>query len=329
MMVQMEKQEKLNRVLVAMDVSNFIYFVIFLAEKRWGSECRSEWESALGDGVDRDPDNPPDLLNFDSFRVILRNMVQKRLEAINWIVRNAHQEEVDASDGIDIVLSEDSSLDGSFRKRLYPEYKANRKLQLHKYNIPSLKRYVQNVIFKELEIEEKYGYRIVKVDGCESDDIIAVLMRRFDNYMLRVILSSDRDFLQLDGVYQYTMSGMPVHRKISNGASGGDDRHMTPGEFLLWKIIRGDVSDNIKNVFSKYGDVKSYRLVKDKDTLRKMLSESQESYNRFILNRKLIDFREIPKELEEKVYDVLKERLAKRTHADDVEEFSMNSCMEI
>jgi len=325
----MESKEKLNRILVAMDVSNFVYFVIFLAEKQWGSECRSDWESVLGEYVEKDPDNPPDLLNFDRFRVILRNVVQKRLEAINWIVRNAHQNEVDMSDGIDIILSEDSPLDGSFRKRLYPEYKANRKLVIHKYNIFALKRYVQNVIFKELEIEEKYGYRIVKVEGCESDDIIAVLMRRFDNYTLRILLSSDRDFLQLDGVYQYTMSGMPVQRKIAKSTKNRNGFDMTPNEFLLWKIIRGDKSDNIKNVFSGYGELKSYRLMKDKATLRKMLSESQESYNRFMLNRKLIDFREIPKELEDKIYSVLKEKLSQKTQVDRVEEFSLNSCMEI
>jgi 5'-3' exonuclease len=325
----MEEKERLNRVLVAMDVSNFIYFVIFLAEKQWGLNYRREWETVFGEDIERDPGESPDLLNFDHFRMALRNVVQKRLEAINWIVRNAHQEEVDLADGIDIVLSEDSPLDESFRKTLYPEYKANRKLMVHKYNVPVIKRYVLNVIFKELEIEERYGYRIVKVDGCESDDIIAVLMRRFDNYALRVILSSDKDFLQLDGVYQYTMSGMPVERKIVSNNLAKTEYPMTPNEFLLWKIIRGDVSDNIRNVFSGYGEIKAYQLMRDKNTLRRMLSESQESYNRFMLNRKLIDFREIPKELEEKVYAILKEKLLRKTRVEEVEEFSLKSCMEL
>ena len=65
--------------------------------------------------------------------------------------------------------------------------------------------------------------------------------------------------------------------------------------------MKGDVSDNIKSVFPKCGDVKSYKLVKNKPLLREMLSESQEANDRYHLNKLLIDFRSIPKEMEEKI----------------------------
>jgi 5'-3' exonuclease len=88
---------------------------------------------------------------------------------------------------------------------------------------------------------------------------VAILMKKYDDHMCRILISSDKDFLQLDNIHQYDWWGNKIERKIKNH----EDFEMNSKEFLLWKILRGDISDNIKNVFPKYGDVKSYKLVKN------------------------------------------------------------------
>lgn len=318
--------QKRNRVLLVVDASNFEYVVLNAASNTWKSRCKDDLALVnLKPGKETDQDNLPNLLTVDSFVRILHLETQKRLESLNWIAKKHHQAEIDVAEGIDVVFTEDSPVSDNFRRKLYPEYKAQRKLIPSAFNKSVIKAYIRDVIFKELDIENKLGYRIVKVEGCESDDIIAVLMNHYTDYSCRILVSSDRDFLQLEDVHQYDMWG----QKVKFSIAGHDDFSLTPREFLYWKIVRGDNSDNIRHVFPKVGDIKSYRLVKDRATLKKMLVESQEASERFMLNKKLIDFREIPKDMEERILKVIDEKMGSKSQRDEVLEFSESECMVI
>jgi 5'-3' exonuclease len=316
-------KSKENRILVAVDISNFEYLSISAAFTKW-KDYYPDDASFLHPPKETDQSNLPNLLNIDSFRKVLSMTVQQKLESINWILKNNHQMEIDMAEGIDVICAEDAPITNNFRKLKYPEYKAQRKLLLKSYDVFAIKDYIQDVLFKELEIEEKLGYKIVKVDDCESDDVIAVLMNSNPDYMCRVLISSDRDFLQLEGVHQYDWWGNKIERKIK----GHDEFEMNAKEFLLWKILRGDVSDNIKNVFPKYGDVKSYKLVKDKPLLRRMFSESQEAYDRYKLNKELIDFRSIPSDMVSRISGIILEKLTEPSLSEKVENFTLESCIE-
>ena len=314
---------KINRVLIVADASNFEYVVVHSAVSKWYKDHKDDDALCLKSPLETDQENLPNILTIDSFKRVLHKETQSRLESINWIAKSNHQLDLDCADGIDIIFTEDSKLSGNFRKKLYPQYKAHRSLVLHNFNIPVVKEYIQDVIFKELDIENKFGYKIIKVENCESDDIIAVLMDYYKNYACRILISNDKDFLQLEGVNQYDMWGKKVQFKLKNH----DDFTLQPMEFLYWKIIRGDLSDNIKNVFPKFGDVKSYNLVKDRQKLKQMLTESQEAAERFMMNKKLIDFREIPTEIREKILTVIKEKMDQKSDKEQAEEFSASKCM--
>jgi hypothetical protein len=315
--------KKENRILVAMDVSNFEYVTINAAFNKW-RELYPEDSNHILPPKETDQNNLPNILNIDSFRKVLSMTTQQKLESLNWIIKTNHQSEIDLADGIDFVCAEDSYIHNSFRKVKYPEYKAQRKLTPKSYNVSVIKDYIQDILFKELEVEDKLGFKIVKVDGCESDDILAILMKKYNDYICRILISSDRDFLQLENVYQYDWWGNKIERKIKNH----EELEMNSKEFLLWKILRGDISDNIKNVFPKYGDIKSYNLVKNKVLLKKMLCENQEATNRYKLNKFLIDFRLIPIDIEEKIYKILEEKLSTISQNESVEKFTLESCME-
>jgi 5'-3' exonuclease len=59
----------------------------------------------------------------------------------------------------------------------------------------------------------------------------------------------------------------------------------------------GDKSDNIKQVFPKCGPKTALKWTKDKAALKNILKESQDAASRYLLNKKIISFKEIPTEL--------------------------------
>ena len=314
--------DRSTRILIAVDVSNFAYTCIFSAVKAWKKKHSDEAELTLKDKWKTDQDDLPDLTRLQSFRRVLNFEVQNRYDLVNGIVSKNHPDMVDCATGVDIVFSFDCILEDNFRKKLYPEYKAQRSRVPQQFDVQSAKRYIQDVIFAELDFERTRGVKFLKVDGCESDDIISTVVNRCQDYMLKVVVSSDRDFLQLKDTFQYNCWGEKIERKITDVT----DEPIKRDEFLLWKIIRGDISDNIKNVFPRYGDKKSFDLVRDRDRLRQMLKEDNSATERFQLNMSLIDFRKIPRDIEEKIWKVAEKKLSE---VESVTEFSLDECMVI
>jgi len=127
-----------------------------------------------------------------------------------------------------------------WRKQVFPYYKANRKKARDKSEID------WNTIFEyfgkiKAEIRENFPYRMVQVDTAEADDIIATLVQRFQNDEKILILSGDKDFIQLHtmpSVKQYD----PVRKKFIT--------HNDPFMFRFEHIMKGDAGDGVPNVLS-------------------------------------------------------------------------------
>jgi len=126
-----------------------------------------------------------------------------------------------------------------WRRDYFPNYKANRKKERASTG------YDWDVIFGCLnairdELKEHFPYKVVEAYGAEADDIIATLVRYVETNRKHLILSSDKDFIQLHGpnVDQFS----PVTKKIVNGQD--------PKAYLQEHILKGDRSDGIPNVLS-------------------------------------------------------------------------------
>ena len=277
----------MNKAIVVVDASYWLYYTIFGAVSEFQKKSSDEARYWIKPVEEVDQNNLPDLLNCDTFKRILTKFVMKRCETIDWQLKSHFQDKLDAIDRIDIVFAMDDYVSKNFRKTLYPEYKAQRQIAPKAYNVFNIKQYVFDVIFKELELEEKYGYKFISVEGAEGDDVIATIFKRcVDDYDLKVLFASDHDFVQLKDVVQLNLFGQIVECKLA-------DENVTPDEYLLSKIILGDGSDNIRKVFKGVGPKKALKLIRDKDKLKSMLKEDQDSAKQFILNRKLISFDEI------------------------------------
>ena len=125
-----------------------------------------------------------------------------------------------------------------WRRDYFPNYKANRKKDR------ASSGHDWDFIFTSLndvrdEIKEHFPYKVLEVYGAEADDIIATLVK-YENNDDTIIISSDKDFIQLHShkVKQYS----PVSKKLVNGT--------TPEHYLREHIIKGDRSDGVPNVLS-------------------------------------------------------------------------------
>ena len=124
----------------------------------------------------------------------------------------------------------------SWRKELFPNYKASRKKTRSAAPIDWENLYECLNQLKE-ELIEWFPYKVVQVDKAEADDIIAVLVGLANERTL--ILSSDKDFIQLHhfNVRQYS----PIQKKFVEGDAKWS---------LHEKLIKGDVGDGVPNIMS-------------------------------------------------------------------------------
>jgi hypothetical protein len=126
----------------------------------------------------------------------------------------------------------------NWRKESFPEYKANRKKkrETDTTDWTSLFEFLHQMID---DLREYFPYKVVKVEGAEADDIIAVLTQE-EMKNPTTIISSDKDFIQLqkyEGVQQWS----PLTKSFVKG---------NPEESLWEKLIKGDVGDGVPNILS-------------------------------------------------------------------------------
>lgn len=189
-----------------------------------------------------------------------------------------------------------------WRLDLYDKYKKDRKsfvkhknckLDLGNLFINAYKKILPNLV-------KMFGFHIVKVDNAEADDVISLLSKLMINHKKEVkIISTDSDFYQLlcDRVKMYEISLKEiVINKIPNFNILNDENYMK--SLLLFKILKGDRSDNIKglNITKKSFNIGNVINVTNR----------KNNINLFIRNRKLIDTNYIPLKIKEKVLSIYK-----------------------
>lgn len=198
----------------------------------------------------------------------------------------------------EMVLAYDSKR--YWRKDFFPYYKQNRKKDREKSGHDWSKIFeVLNKIRDE--IKQFFPYKVVEVDGAEADDVISTLCKNKGPKDRIIILSGDKDFIQLQkypGVYQFN----PItKKKVFNE---------NPHNFIKEHVIKGDKSDGIPNFLSQ--DNCFVEGIRQKPISQKKLSkwieqdptsfcETEDQYKNYCRNRTLIDFDYIPVEIEEKI----------------------------
>tara|TARA_Y100001935_G_C17263936_1_gene488060 strand:- start:26 stop:871 length:846 start_codon:yes stop_codon:yes gene_type:complete len=189
-----------------------------------------------------------------------------------------------------------------WRKDYFPYYKQNRKKarsesSLNWNELFDILTKIQN------ELEENFPYKVLKIDGAEADDIIAILSNKISStpnlYEEILIISGDKDFIQLhqsDNVKQYS----PTLKKFVVDEN--------PEQYKFEHIIRGDKGDGVPNVLSQ--DTVFVEDLRQRPITKKKLTEWKENgipdgeiKRNYQRNKTLIDFDSIPNDLRELIYN--------------------------
>lgn len=183
-----------------------------------------------------------------------------------------------------------------WRKEVFPYYKASRSKTRSESTMD------WGAVFEILntirdEIKDHFPYVVLDLDRTEADDIIAVLAQNKDPFEPMLILSGDKDFMQLQK-HVYVDQYAPVQKKFLRTAD--------PEGFLKEHIIRGDTSDGIPNYLS--GDTSLVMGVRQTPIMAKKVAvwmkESVEDFCKtpdklrgYRRNEMLIDLDKIPEDI--------------------------------
>jgi DNA polymerase-1 len=129
----------------------------------------------------------------------------------------------------------------TFRHEQYVEYKATRK------ETPADFRSQLSLIFEVLDV---LGIQRLSVPGYEADDLIATLATQAEDGMDVLIVTGDRDVLQLvtDHVtVLYTMRGISEMARFTPAAVEAK-YGLTPAQYPDFAALRGDPSDNLPGI---------------------------------------------------------------------------------
>ena len=140
--------------------------------------------------------------------------------------------------------------------------------------------------------------KILKCDNLEADDCVALTSKyirsKYPDKSIYII-ANDMDYLQLADENIQIINLKYKNLQTSKHCSGNNKRD------LFNKIILGDKSDNIPPVFKKCGP-KTVSKYFENPELFKTILEKENAYENYEINKKIIDFNEIPENLILKFY---------------------------
>jgi hypothetical protein len=188
-----------------------------------------------------------------------------------------------------------------WRRDVFPYYKAHRKKAREDSG------HDWATIFECLnkvrdELKTSSPYRVIDVDGAEADDVIGVLTKKFAPTQKVMILSSDKDFVQLHvnkNVSQYS----PTMKK----AIKTEDANAQ----LKQLILEGDKGDGIPNILSNDSTIvdgirqKALTKVRLAELMNTNISTdgSDDLKRNWSRNKQLIDLGDIPQNIVDSIID--------------------------
>ena len=189
-----------------------------------------------------------------------------------------------------VILAKDCPRDTIWRMDVYKEYKQNRGAKTSKQLEPEVFSHTYNEMLPRLLKTHKI--RMISYKRAEADDIIAIIhgkLRKDYPESKIYVLTCDTDLLQLIDdmtvVYDFQLKSL-VKASIAPFLD----------VYVRWKVIQGDVSDNIPAIDTKIGKVTAEKLARNEELLKKRLENERvrQDYER---NDLLINLARIPEDI--------------------------------
>ena len=239
------------------------------------------------------------LLIVDGLNIAFRWKYSKQLEFKHDYVRTVESLAKSYNCGNIVVLADGGS---TYRKSIYPEYKANRKDRYAEQTEEEKKEFEQFMgefsdTFSQLE---KRGHLTIKQKGLEADDLAAWIVGKRKEFGIDEIwlISSDKDWdlLISDDVSRFST----VTRKETTVHNWDEHYDFDKEYFLTFKCLAGDTGDNIPGIagvgpkraaqlIEQYGDLFDIYNACPIDSRYKYIQSLNDSADILLLNAELMD----------------------------------------
>lgn len=142
--------------------------------------------------------------------------------------------------------------------------------------------------------------KLLSHPGLEADDCIALFTKHITNTVpdgVVYIIASDADYAQLK-CPEINIINLKYKSIINNKTIFEDGK-----KSLFCKIVSGDKSDNIPPIIPKCGIKTAIKYYENPELFHEILENTPTAKQQFLLNKKIIDFNEIPEGLKSEFYE--------------------------
>ena len=212
-----------------------------------------------------------------------------------------------------VVICFDGKGGSSKRRKLFPAYKANRRVKKRITRFNSIlsrddeKEAMHYQLHRLTEYLEQLPVTVMAPENIEADDAMAYISQQVYPDSKCIIMSSDKDFLQL--VDDRVQVWSPTKKKLYFPEGIFEDFDVPYHNFLMYRLLKGDSSDNIPGVKGSgvktlmknipiifeenkidLDDILKYATDNNKSKINKRISESRDILE---LNFKLMQLAEV------------------------------------
>jgi len=269
-----------DQVFILVDTSYWIFYRYF-AIMQW-------WKHAKPD--DHLFENPYDNEEF------VEKFIKTFVESLEGFKKKQklHKQRSKPATPCTIIAARDCPRKEIWRNSLYNSYKETRDKDDSFMGGPFFKEVYQenNKLLYEAGVNH-----VLRFPNLEGDDIVAIskkIIRQKYPEALIIILANDHDYCQLLDDYTEIINFQNKNLRESKKV------FVEPDKNLFYKIVLGDKSDNILPIFKKCGPKTCEKYYENKDLFLEALAKNKEAQKKYELNKKLVDFNEIPGELANK-----------------------------
>ena len=166
------------------------------------------------------------------------------LQSIGYAIKNIKPTRV--------IICFDGKGGSSKRRKLFPEYKANRKVRKRLTRLNSFNNQedesvsMKNQISRLAQYLDNLPLTVIAPENIEADDSMAYLSQQVYPESQFYIMSTDKDFLQL--VDDRVQIWSPTKKKYYFKETVHEDFEIPAHNFLLYRTMKGDPSDNIPGI---------------------------------------------------------------------------------
>ena len=194
-------------------------------------------------------------------------------------------------DNSNVIFCMDSPKETLWRTQLQCDYKGDRADLSLKHNFKQVFEYTYSTMIPNFITNHKNIYSL-RVEKMEADDLIAIISMNMKDQLIYLV-SGDEDFLQLgrDNIIFVNYKAKKAFKLTEEEGK----------KSLRIKFILGDTSDCIPSIFPKGVRAKKKEILESDEKLEEYLNSNPDARKQFEFNKKMIDFKNIPKTLATKV----------------------------